>query len=64
MHHPFLLCFLGSGNQTKTVWVKDYPSVEKMVVAAFTSIAEANRSQLVYFHNHNYDRAFVLPYFD
>lgn len=64
MHHPFLLCFHGSGNQTKTFWVKDYPSVEKMVVAAFTSIATANRPQLVYFHNLNYDGAFVLPYFD
>lgn len=64
MHHPFLLCFHGSGNQTKTFWVKDYPSVEKMVVAAFTSIVVANRSQLVYFHNLNYDGAFVLPYFD
>lgn len=63
-HHPFLLCFHGASNATGTFWAKDYPSIEKMVTTAFTSLAALNRPQLVYFHNLNYDGAFVLPYFD
>lgn len=35
-----------------------------MVVAAFTRLAELRCPQQVYFHNLNYDGAFILPYFD
>lgn len=63
-HHPFLLCFHGANNATAAFWVRDYPSVEQMVVAAFTRLAELRCPQQVYFHNLNYDGAFILPYFD
>lgn len=63
-HHPFLLCFHGMQDQTGTFWAKDYESVEKMVVTAFTRLAQLEKPQMVYFHNLNYDGAFILPYFD
>ena len=63
-HHPFLLCFHGINNVTGTYWAKDYNSIGDMVRAAFNRLAMLNRPQLVYFHNLNYDGAFVLPYFD
>ena len=63
-HHPFLLCFHGINNVTGTYWVKDFESVAQMVTTAFARLVASGKPQLVYFHNLNYDGAFILPYFD
>ena len=63
-HHPFLLCFHSANNRTGTYWVKDFNNVAHMVTTAFTQLVTSGKPQLVYFHNLNYDGAFVLPYFD
>lgn len=63
-HDPYLLCLHGLDNSERTHWVWEAGSVRDMVLHALAMIVFDTPAEehTIYFHNLNYDGAFILPY--